>query len=147
MSSAIQRQLSQHYQHFMTLQRRQILNSNIFIFWPEYTYIPDGIYIYSGRNIHIFWMEYIHHIFHPTIPIYSGRNIRIFWPEYIYILDGIYSYRVQIVILLSDKGKTSKLKKRLNSGIARITQPPPHPPIRATLPTLSAVATIYETLT
>ena len=32
----------------------------------------------------------------------------------------------------------------MNSGIARITQTPPHPPIRATLPTLSAVATIDE---
>ena len=34
-------------------------------------------------------------------------------------------------------GKTSKRKTLFNSGIARITQTPPHPPIRATLPTLS----------
>ena len=50
-------------------------------------------------------------------------------------------------MLNNDLGKTSKPEKRLNSGIARITQPPPHPPIRATLPTLSAVATIDETFT
>ena len=45
-----------------------------------------------------------------------------------------------------DLGTTSEQKKRFNSGIARISQKsPPHPPIRATLPTLSAVATIDET--
>ena len=38
-----------------------------------------------------------------------------------------------------------RTKKRFNSGIAQISQTPPHPPIRATLPTLSAVATIDET--
>ena len=45
------------------------------------------------------------------------------------------------------KGQVQNKIKRFNSGIARISQkkPPPHPPIRATLPTLSAVATIDET--
>ena len=47
--------------------------------------------------------------------------------------------------VLWTSGTTSEQKKRFNSGIARISQPPPHPPIRATLPTLSAVATIDET--
>ena len=42
-------------------------------------------------------------------------------------------------------GTSAEQKKRFNSGIARISQTPPHPPIRATLPTLSAVATIGET--
>ena len=33
-------------------------------------------------------------------------------------------------------GTSAKQKKRFNSGIARISQPPPHPPIRATLPAI-----------
>ena len=40
--------------------------------------------------------------------------------------------------LVSFLGKTCDRKKRFNSGIARITQPP-QPPIRATFPTFSAV--------
>ena len=52
-------------------------------------------------------------------------------------------YRLSECFLFS-QGRHHNYKKRFNSGIARIT-PLPHPPIRATLPTLSAVATIDET--
>ena len=42
------------------------------------------------------------------------------------------------VAALKILGKTSSKNEGFNSGIARITQTPPHhPPIRATLPTLS----------
>ena len=54
-----------------------------------------------------------------------------FQPKYIKL-----SHTFALTEKRSGLGKTSKQKTLFNSGIARITQTP-HPPIRATLPTLS----------
>ena len=69
--SAISRWLDFKQQHFHILARIYIYSGwNIHIFWPEYTYILDGIYT----------------------PYFSPYNTHIFWPEYTYILAGIYIY-------------------------------------------------------
>ena len=67
----------------------------------------------------------------------SNTNVRI-----VYFLRPLWhilivKHNIFRNLTLVTLGKTSKQKKLFNSGIAQITPPHPHPPIRATLPTFS----------
>ena len=61
-------------------------------FKQQHFHILARIYIYSGWNIHIFWPEYTYILDGIYTPYFSPYNTHIFWPEYTYILAGIYIY-------------------------------------------------------